>query len=66
LQRAAEIMGGEEALARHLGIAPSHLALWIRGVASPPDRVFLEAVDIVLEREIPKAAQIANNVRPRP
>lgn len=54
LRRAAEIMGGEEALALHLGITPSHVALWIRGLANPPDAVFLRAVDIVLRSDGPQ------------
>jgi hypothetical protein len=54
LQRAAEIMGGEVQLALHLGITPSHLALWIRGLADTPDSVFLKAVDIVLPRNVPQ------------
>ena len=48
LRRAAEIVGGEEALAGRLGITPSHLVLWLQGVADVPDSVFLRAVDIVL------------------
>jgi hypothetical protein len=51
LCRAAEILGGEEPLALHLGVTPSHLALWLRGAGQPPDAVFLRAVDVVLERE---------------
>lgn len=56
LQRAAEIMGGEIQLALHLGITPSHLALWMRGLAETPDSVFLDAVDIVLPRNVPQRA----------
>lgn len=54
LQCAAEIMGGEILLALHLGVTPSYLALWIRGLANVPDRVFLKAVDIVLRRDVPR------------
>jgi DNA-binding transcriptional regulator YdaS (Cro superfamily) len=52
LQRAAEIAGGEEKLALRLSVTPSHLALWIKGMAEPPAHVFLEAVDLVLERDV--------------
>jgi len=52
LQRAAEIVGSDEALALLLGVTRSHLALWLRGVVDPPDRFFLRAVDIVLERDM--------------
>jgi len=51
LRRAAEIVGGEESLALHLGINPSHLSLWIRRAADTSDAVFLRAVDIVQEHE---------------
>jgi DNA-binding transcriptional regulator YdaS (Cro superfamily) len=52
LQRAAELVGGEEALALRLKVTPSHLALWIRDLASPPGDVFLRAADIVSEHEL--------------
>ncbi len=51
LKRAAEIMGGEERLALHLKVTPSHLALWIRGTESPPDHIFLKAVDLVTDHD---------------
>jgi hypothetical protein len=52
LQRAAELVGGEEPLALRLKVTPSHLALWIRGFGSPPADVFLQAADIVSEDEL--------------
>jgi DNA-binding transcriptional regulator YdaS (Cro superfamily) len=52
LERAAEIVGGEEALARHLNVTPSHLSLWIQGAVEPPSDVFLKAADIVCEHEV--------------
>jgi DNA-binding transcriptional regulator YdaS (Cro superfamily) len=52
LKRAAELVGGEEALARLLRVTPSHLELWIRGVVSPPGDVFLKAADIVNEHDL--------------
>lgn len=52
LKRAAEIAGGEEALAWRLRVTPSHLALWLQGVASPPSEVFLKAADIVSEHSL--------------
>jgi len=51
LSRAAEILGGEEQLARHLKVTPSHLALWIRGIETPPTEFFLKAVDVIMEHE---------------
>lgn len=52
LKRAAELVGGQEALARRLEVAPRHLALWIKGMVSPPGEVFLRAADIVSEHEV--------------
>jgi DNA-binding transcriptional regulator YdaS (Cro superfamily) len=64
LRRAADIVGGEEPLARHLGVTPSHLALWIRALADTPDVVFLRAVDIVLAHEVTQHARDAEQVKP--
>jgi hypothetical protein len=52
LQRAVDILGGEEQLALQLMVTPSHLALWIRGEALPPEAVFFKAVDIVTEYDL--------------
>lgn len=49
LRRAAEIVGGEEELAMRLKVTPSHLSLWIKGLATPPADVFLRVVDLILE-----------------
>ena len=51
LRRAAEIVGGPEALAFRLKVTPSHLALWMSGLEPAPTYVFLRAVDLVLERD---------------
>ena len=52
LSRAAEVVGGEEQLALQLRVAPSQLALWLAGKATPPGDIFLNAVDIVGEHNI--------------
>ena len=57
LKRAAEIVGSEEALARRLQVIPHHLDLWIRGILSPPDDVFLKAADIVGEHDLQQIAR---------
>ena len=51
LERAAQIEGGEEALALRLKVTPSHLALWIQGIERPPVEVFLLAVDLVSDQQ---------------
>jgi DNA-binding transcriptional regulator YdaS (Cro superfamily) len=65
LARAAEIVGGATELAFRLKVTPSHLSLWMGGLEPCPANVFLQAVDLVLEREIsaqraPLAAQPAD------
>lgn len=52
LQRAAEIVGGEQQLALKLKVTPSHLALWIRGIEQPPGDIFLQAVDLVVDNDV--------------
>jgi DNA-binding transcriptional regulator YdaS (Cro superfamily) len=49
LIRAAEIVGGEHELALRLKVTPSHLSLWMKGLATPPADVFLRVVDLILE-----------------
>jgi len=67
LARAAEIVGGEEELARILRVVPRRLSLWVRGVVAPPGDVFLIAADIVSEHgvqelstERQRAPQVSN------
>lgn len=52
LKRAAEIAGGEQRLALKLKVTPSHLALWIAGIETPPLDIFLRAVDVVTEHDL--------------
>jgi hypothetical protein len=51
LQAAAEVVGGERALARELGISEKLLSRFMRDFISLPDPLFLRAVDIVLDRQ---------------
>jgi len=51
-KRAAEIVGGEEALAFQLQVTPSELALWIQGKVSPPGDAFLRATELVTAHEL--------------
>ena len=48
LEAAAEIVGGENALAQRLGVGPSLLAKFMTGSMPLPDTLLLRAVDIVL------------------
>lgn len=56
LVRAAQIVGGAQELALKLKVTPSHLALWMSGAEPCPPNVFLQAVDLVLERADKPAA----------
>ena len=47
LERAAQIVGSEDALALRLKVTPSHLSLWLHGAERPPVEIFLRAVDLV-------------------
>ena len=57
LQRAAQIVGGEQALAVHLKVSPSHLTLRQRGLEEPTTEAFLSAVDLVSEHEVAQLPQ---------
>jgi hypothetical protein len=48
LAKAAELIGGERALARYLRVPMAELFVWMRGATPVPDRIFLRAVDLVL------------------
>jgi DNA-binding transcriptional regulator YdaS (Cro superfamily) len=57
LRRAADIVGGEQALAIHLKVTPSHLALWLKGLEQPTTEAFLRAVDLVSAHELAQLPQ---------
>lgn len=48
LQRAAKLLGQEQ-LAARLGVTPQTLDVWLRGLASMPDRKLLELAAILDE-----------------
>jgi hypothetical protein len=52
LSKAAEIVGGPEALRRRLNVSALLLGLWLTGAEAPPTDVFLKAVDIVEDHVI--------------
>lgn len=51
LKRAAELLGGIEPFARHVGVPAHELVAWMNGEGMPPLGVFLKAVDIISERQ---------------
>lgn len=64
LQKAAEIVGGQRALARYLKVPMPDLFAWMRpGSVSPPENVFLRAVDLVMNDLDDHDAERAQKVR---
>jgi len=64
LHKAADIVGGERALARYLKVPPEELYVWMRpGAAPPPAAVFLRAVDVVFNDLDVHEQQRAQSVR---
>ena len=47
LQRAVQTLGGEERLARALGVSLAQLVEWLAGAAHPHDAAYFAALDIV-------------------
>ena len=57
LARACDIAGGRAALAERLDVEPHALEFWLAGRATPPERVFIAVVDLVLADDIARARQ---------
>lgn len=49
LQYASELLGGHDALARRMGVAPEVLQDWMEGRRELPDDYLLAVLDIVLK-----------------
>jgi hypothetical protein len=63
-EKAAELAGGQKALARRLRVPLGELQKWIAGQGQPPMAIFLKAVDLVLEQTPPAAASEAGDTPP--
>jgi hypothetical protein len=50
IRRAATMMGGLEALAERLQLSERQLDYWMRDIGTPPDTVFFDVIDIIIER----------------
>ena len=55
LQAAAEIVGGQEALAERLGVTYSRMLALLADRVSLPDSLLLRAVDIILEDRLTRS-----------
>ena len=52
LARAAEILGGSEALGAHLQVHSAQVEVWMSGLEAPPQHIFLKVVDLLSERNL--------------
>lgn len=57
LERAAQILGDNDRLASLLEVDRHALELWLSGRATLPERVFTDAMELVLQDDIARAAQ---------
>jgi hypothetical protein len=66
LQKAAELLGGNAKLCRHLRIPADELQKWLDDKAKPPIAIFLRAVDLVIdETPAPEGADSGEPPAPR-
>ncbi len=49
IERAAASLGGLAPLARRLNIPETQLAYWMRDMGTPPDTVFFDVIDVIIE-----------------
>jgi hypothetical protein len=61
LQKAAELLGSRQKLARHLRVPLTELEKWIAGAAVPPTGTFLKAVDVVIVETAPPSGGEPSN-----
>jgi hypothetical protein len=48
-RRAATMVGGLERLAERLKVSERQLDYWMRDIGTPPDTVFFDVIDIIIE-----------------
>jgi hypothetical protein len=59
--RAVQVVGGLERLSHRLRVPVAELMRWVQGESTPPDGIFLQVIDVLIEhsgqRVIPSATQ---------
>ncbi len=65
LQQCEVVEGGRENLARHLGVHPYDLGLWLSAKSGPPRSVFEQAMEIILAEHDRRARDEAAGRMPR-
>jgi hypothetical protein len=48
VHRACLVLGGMQQLAKRLDVPMNDVERWLRGEEAPPEKVFLEAVEVIL------------------
>ncbi len=48
--RAAAMVGGLGPLAERLKVSERQLDYWVRGIGTPPDTVFFDVIEIIIEQ----------------
>ena len=49
IQRAAVLMGGVGPLAERLKVSASQLDYWMRDIGRPPDSIFFDVLDVIID-----------------
>ena len=57
IRRAATMMGGLDRLAERLRVPERQLDYWMRDIGTPPDTVFFDVIDIIIERAGTRAVE---------
>jgi len=50
IRRAAAMLGGLERLAERLKVPERQLDYWVRDIGTPPDALFFDVIEIIIER----------------
>jgi predicted transcriptional regulator len=64
VEMAGEILGGNEAVAKHLGVTTDEVRSWAEGKTEPAIALFLRLVELIEQKTV-KAARTATVVRSR-
>lgn len=57
IRRAATMMGGLEQLAQRLNVSERQLEYWMRDIGTPPDTLFFDVIDIIIESAGTRASE---------
>jgi hypothetical protein len=66
LRKAAELVGGQARLSRHLRVPAAELQKWIDDKAVPPMGIFLRAVDLIIDETPPPVDSGGSGEPPAP